>query len=232
MKKILECKNLTMGYDKFIAFEKMNFILPDGAFLCIVGENGSGKSTLAKGLLGLIKPISGEIIYSDDVRGKIGYLPQQSQSQRDFPASVWEVVLSGCIKKQKLSPFYSKEDKCKAKEALDSLKILDLKNKPYKNLSGGQQQRVLLARSLCAAEKILLLDEPAASLDPIASSDMYEIVKRLNTYNNMTVIMISHDIEAAINISSHILHIGNECFFGTVEEYKNSKQFSEIKSQN
>jgi len=231
MKTILECKNLTMGYDKVIAFRSINMVLPDGAFLCIVGENGSGKSTFAKGLLGLIKPIDGEIIYSEDVHGKIGYLPQQSQSQRDFPASVWEVVLSGCIKKQGFHPFYLKSDRVKAMEALKMLKIDDLKNKSYKNLSGGQQQRVLLARALCAADKILILDEPAASLDPIAANVMYDIVKDLNVSKKMTIIMISHDIRSSVDMATHILHIGHEHFFGTKEEYISSRQYNDINTK-
>ncbi len=231
MKAILGCKNLTMGYDRVIAFHDVSFEIPNGAFLCIVGENGSGKSTLVKGLLGLLKPISGEILFGEDVSGKIGYLPQQSQSQRDFPASVWEVVLSGRIKKHGLSPFYSKSDRRSAKNALDALKIADLKSKSFKNLSGGQQQRVLLARAFCAADKLLLLDEPTSSLDPIASAVLYDIVKELNHDKHMTIIMVSHDIKAAVSMATHILHLGTDQFFGTTEEYINSVQYNNINSK-
>ncbi len=219
----LECKNLNVGYMKRIVASDINFSVSKGDYLCIVGENGSGKSTLMKTILGLIPAVSGKIIYSDGlIRRQIGYLPQQTDIQRDFPASVFEIVLSGCQANGKFKPFYTKADKQLATENMEKLGILPLKNRCYSRLSGGQQQRVLLARALCATSGLLLLDEPVSGLDPKVTEEMYETVNELNRKNNITVIMISHDIKAALCYATHILHVGHTAFFGTVEEYKES----------
>ena len=204
----------------------MNFKIDQGDYLCVVGENGTGKSTLIKTLLGLIKPLNGEVIAN--VQGKnhkgVGYLPQQTQAQKDFPASVWEVVLSGVLNNDHRCPFYNKKDKAEAEKNMEKLNILDLKKRCYRELSGGQQQRVLLARALCATDSVLILDEPVTGLDPAASMEFYETIKDLNKKENVTIIMVSHDIKNALNYATHILHLeqGKE-FFGTVKEYKKSK---------
>lgn len=226
---ILKCKNLVLGYDKNIVAQNINFEINSGDYLCIVGENGSGKSTLMKTLLNLQSSLGGEIITGDVLkRNEIGYLPQQTVVQRDFPASVWEIVLSGNLSGGGMKPFYSKEDKKRALENIEKMGISDLKKRCYRELSGGQQQRVLLARALCATKKLLLLDEPVSGLDPKVTAEMYSLIDELNKQGT-TVIMISHDISAAIKYASHILHIGSKIFFGTKEEYLSSdsgKQFA------
>jgi zinc transport system ATP-binding protein len=220
---ILKCENLVLGYDGNAIAQDINFELNSGDYLCIVGENGSGKSTLMKTLLNLQSAISGTISTGEGLkRNEIGYLPQQTVVQRDFPASVWEIVVSGNLSKGGLKPFYSKEDKQRALDNIDKMGIQSLKKRCYRELSGGQQQRVLLARALCATEKLLLLDEPVSGLDPKVTAEMYALIEDLNK-QGITIIMISHDIYAAIKYASHILHIGSEIFFGTKEEYLNSE---------
>ena len=224
MNKQLSCENVTLGYENTIVSRNLNFSVSAGDYLCIVGENGSGKSTLIKTLLQLRSPISGKITLGDGIRQKeIGYLPQQTVVQRDFPASVQEIVLSGCLNITGLRPFYSKNEKLLAHKNMRKLGICNLKKECYRFLSGGQQQRVLLARALCATQKMLLLDEPVTGLDPKASAEMYELVAKINREDGITVIMVSHDIEAAVKYASHILHLGQEpLFFGTKEDYLKS----------
>ena len=222
---IFECKDVTLGYENKVVAKNLNFKIDQGDYLCVVGENGTGKSTLIKTLLGLIKPLNGEVIAN--VQGKnhkgVGYLPQQTQAQKDFPASVWEVVLSGVLNNDHRCPFYNKKDKAEAEKNMEKLNILDLKKRCYRELSGGQQQRVLLARALCATDSVLILDEPVTGLDPAASMELYETIKDLNNKENVTIIMVSHDIKNALNYATHILHLEQENdFFGTVEEYKKS----------
>ncbi len=224
MNKQLSCENVTLGYENTIVTRNLNFSVSAGDYLCIVGENGSGKSTLIKTLLQLRSPLAGKITLGDGLRQKeIGYLPQQTVVQRDFPASVQEIVLSGCISRTGLRPFYSKNEKLLAHKNMRKLGICNLKKECYRFLSGGQQQRVLLARALCATQKMLLLDEPVTGLDPKASAEMYELVAKINREDGITVIMVSHDIEAAVKYASHILHLGQEpLFFGTKDDYLKS----------
>lgn len=219
----LICKNLTLGYDGKIIAQNINFSVNAGDYLCIVGENGSGKSTLVKTLLRLIPPLKGQIIFNDGFgKGEIGYLPQQTLIQRDFPASVKEIVLSGCLNHSRFRPFYRQEEKDAAMKNLERLGIKHLKNCCYRELSGGQQQRVLLARALGAAGKVLFLDEPVTGLDPNAVQEMYDIIRQLND-EGLTIIMISHDIYASLKYASHILHISDNGFFGTKDEYLKSE---------
>ena len=217
----LECKNLTLGYGSKTVIENLSFQVNKGDYLCIVGENGSGKTTLMKTILHLIKPLSGTITTGDGLLpDEISYLPQQTDVQRDFPASVREIVLSGCQSRCGKRPFYNKEEKQLAAATMEKLGITHLAKKCYRELSGGQQQRTLLARALCAAQKMLLLDEPVTGLDPAATEEMYELIEQLNK-SGITIIMISHDIEAALKHATHVLHIGNggASFFGDVKEY-------------
>lgn len=221
----LSCQNLTVGYDGRTVLQGLNFEVSPGDYLCIVGENGSGKSTLMKTILGLQAPIGGTILTGDGLRkNEIGYLPQQTQVQKDFPASVREIVLSGCQGRCGRRPFYSKDEKQLAAEAMDKMQITQLAGRCYRELSGGQQQRVLLARALCATRKMLLLDEPVSGLDPKVMAEMYERIEKLNREEGITVIMISHDISAALRYASHILHIGSALFFGTKADYLQSPQ--------
>lgn len=216
----ITCKNLGVGYEGKTVLSNLNFSIREGDYLCIIGENGAGKSTLMKTMLGLIPPIKGEILTSEGLSLKqIGYLPQQSLTQRDFPASVKEIVLSGCLNHTGLRPFFSKEQNELAQKAMERMQIKGLENRCYRELSGGQQQRVLLARALCAAEKVLLLDEPAAGLDPVATKELYSLIKELNKKDGMTIIMISHDTNALMHDASHILYISKNYFFGTKEQY-------------
>ena len=221
----LTCQNLTVGYDGRAVLQGLNFEVNAGNYLCIVGENGSGKSTLMKTILGLQAPISGTILTGDGLRkNEIGYLPQQTQVQKDFPASVREIVLSGCQGRCGSRPFYSKEEKGLAEENIGKMGIGSLAKRCYRELSGGQQQRVLLARALCATRKMLLLDEPVSGLDPRVTAEMYGLIERLNREEGITVMMISHDISAALKYASHILHIGDSVFFGTKADYLQSPQ--------
>lgn len=220
----ISCKNLSFAYDGETVLSDIDFSIEAGSYLCIVGENGSGKSTLMKGLLGLKTPTTGEAVFGDGLKQtEIGYLPQQTQIQRDFPASVFEVVLSGRINGMGKRLFFSADDKAAAMANLERLGIEDLKDKCYMELSGGQQQRVLLARAMCATKKLLLLDEPVTGLDPVATNEMYNLIKLINLCDNTTVIMVSHDIHEAVRYATHILHLGHsQLFFGTAAEYRES----------
>ncbi len=225
---LIKCENLVMTYENKVAVDNVSFTIEKGDYLCIVGENGSGKSTLMKGILGLKKYSSGKIEYNLK-KNEIGYLPQQTIVQKDFPASVYEVVLSGCLNKSKLNPFFSKEQKSLATKNLELLGISDLAKKSYRDLSGGQQQRVLLARALCATGELLVLDEPVTALDPIATTDMYNVIKSLNKNNGITIVMVSHDIDSAIAYGNKIIHMGNKMkFFGTTNDYINSSSYKKI----
>jgi len=220
---LLSCNDLSLGYDKKIVAQHISFTVNQGDYLCIVGENGSGKSTLVKTMLSLQPSVSGSVEF-DDALGAIGYLPQQTPVQRDFPATVEEIVLSGFLAKSKLRPFYFAAEKTAAKEKMERLGITHLKSRCYRELSGGQQQRVLLCRALCATGNLLLLDEPVAGLDPKVTAEMYELIYELNRSDGITVIMVSHDIAAVLAYATHILHVLHDgCFFGTVEEYKKSE---------
>lgn len=219
---LITAKDLTLGYDSQAIICDLNFSIDQGEYLCIVGENGSGKTTLMKTLLNLKEPLGGKIETGDGLkRNEIGYLPQQTVVQKDFPASVREIVLSGCQARCGWRPFYNKEEKKLADENMERMEITDLADRCYAELSGGQQQRVLLARALCATRKVLLLDEPVAGLDPMVTAQMYDLIEKLNK-EGITIIMISHDIAAAIRYADHILHIGDGFFFGTTEEYLES----------
>ena len=219
---LITAKNLALGYDSHTIIKGLEFSVNEGDHLCIVGENGSGKSTLMKTLLGLRDAISGSIEFGDGLRqNEIGYLPQQTLVQRDFPASVREIVLSGCQGRCGLRPFYSKNDKELAEKNMERMGLMPLADRCYRELSGGQQQRVLLARALCATTKVLLLDEPVSGLDPNVTAEMYQLIAELNN-DGITVIQITHDIEAALMYASHILHIGSALFYGTKDEYLKS----------
>ena len=223
---IVSVKDLSFAYDGKTVLEGVNFTLSAGDYLCVVGENGSGKSTLVKGLLGLKAPDGGSIVFGEGLKPtEIGYLPQQTQLQRDFPASVGEVVLSGCLNSLGRRLHYSAADRERARMNMERMGIEELAKHSYQDLSGGQQQRVLLARALCATKKLLLLDEPVTGLDPIATGEMYNLIKLVNLCDNITVIMVSHDIHEAVRYATHILHLGQrQLYFGTSANYKESAQ--------
>lgn len=228
---LIECKDLCLGYEGNVIVHDVNFTVERGDYLCIVGENGSGKSTLMKTILGLKSKLGGSITYGDGLKaGAIGYLPQQTAAQKDFPASATEVVMSGFAAKSGIFSFYSKEQKQTARKNMEKLSVLDLADKCYRELSGGQQQRVLLARALCASSELLVLDEPVSGLDPIVTAELYSVINELNK-DGLTVIMISHDIHSAIRYASHVLHVSHTpLFFGRTEDYLKSdvcKAFTE-----
>lgn len=220
---LIECKNVMLGYDKKVVVSDLNVRVMQGDYLCIIGENGTGKSTFLKSILGLLNPISGEIVRDITVQhGRIGYLPQQTEAQKDFPATVEEIVRSGFLAAMKIRPFYKKGEKQKAILNMQRMSILPLKKCCYRELSGGQQQRVLLARALCATSDILVLDEPITGLDPGAVVDLYRILKKLND-EGVTIIMVSHDFRNAVEQAQKILHIAKDSYFyGTVKEYMES----------
>ena len=230
----LRCVRLTLGYDGQEILHGLDFAVYRGDYLYIVGENGSGKTTLMKAVLGLLRPISGSIVFGDGVDHRsIGYLPQKTMVQQDFPATVREIVLSGFEGRRGIRLFYSHKEKAEAAMWLEKMNISALRDRCFRELSGGQQQKVLLARALCATGKILLLDEPVAGLDPEAQEDMYRVISALHE-SGVTVIMISHDVRAAMKYATHILHIGEEVFFGTRKEYLDSsfgKRFLEAEAR-
>lgn len=221
---LLSFENVSIGYDNNPIIENLNFEVEQGDYLTILGENGAGKSTLLKTMLGLIRPISGKIVFDKEVkRTDIGYLPQQTVVQKDFPASTWEIVISGCLAKNGLRPFYTKEDKALAEANIQRLGLEPLKKRCYRELSGGQQQRVLLARALCASDKLLVLDEPVTGLDPKVTIQLYELIDSLNK-DGITIVMISHDLQA-LKHANKVLHLGHQTFFGKKEDYLNSQDY-------
>ena len=224
MNPIIKCEHTDFGYENHDAVIDLNLEIYPGDYLCVVGENGSGKSTLIKGMLGLLKPTGGSLSVADELkRGGIGYLPQQTAAQKDFPATVQEVVLSGTLSRRGNRPFYSRAERKLAAHNLERLGIEHLKQKCYRELSGGQQQRVLIARALCATEQLLILDEPITGLDPSAIQDFYHLIKKLNKEDGITIIMVSHDIGNVISQANKILHLHRRVVFcGTAEAYRQS----------
>lgn len=229
---IIKGEDITLGYEGKEIVCNINFEINKGDYLCIVGENGAGKSTLMKTVLGLIEPVKGKITFGDGLKkNEIGYLPQQTVVQRDFPATIEEIVLSGCQGRMGLRPFYTKEQKERALSNMKRMGIASIKQESFRNLSGGQKQRVLLARALTATKEVLLLDEPVAGLDPQVTKEMYELINALNK-EGITIIMISHDVEASVMYADKILHVGRHLFFGTKEAYLRSEQGKRFLSYN
>jgi zinc transport system ATP-binding protein len=222
--ELIVCKNVSLGYEGQRVLTGLNLTVRSGDYLCIVGDNGSGKSTLLRGLLGLLTPMEGTIERATALRqGNLGYLPQQTRAQKDFPATVFEVVLSGCLSRKGARFFYSAAQKSEALMNMGKLGVLELKDKCYRDLSGGQQQRVLLARALCAATGLLILDEPITGLDPAAAQDLYKILSYLNRKEGMAIVMVTHDLKAALQSARTVLHIGRSSYFlGSAEEYLTS----------
>lgn len=222
--EIIKCENISVRYDDQIVLENLSFSVSDGDYLCIVGDNGAGKSTLLKCILGLKSLSGGTLSFAEDIKkNQIGYVPQNGENSEGFPATVTEVVMSGCLNQHGFKPFYTKEEKKRAMEVLDELTLKDLADKSINELSGGQVKRVMLARALMASEKILVMDEPVAALDPVATKEFYATVDKLH-HEGMTIIMVSHDIHTAVHNATHILHLSNRLpnFFGTKEEYLRS----------
>lgn len=229
---LLTCEDLTLGYENTPLVRGLSFSVEQGDYLCIVGENGTGKSTLMRTLLRLQPPMAGTVVTGDGLApNEIGYLPQQTVVQKDFPASVREIVLSGCQGRLGRRPFYGRAEKARAAANMEKLGITELAGRCYRELSGGQQQRVLLARALCATGKLLLLDEPVSGLDPVVTAELYRLIESLNRDDGITVIMISHDVAAALRFASHILYMGDEVFFGARDDFMRSdagRIFSEL----
>ena len=226
---LISCENLSIGYNRSQIVEGLSFSVNEGDFLCIVGENGSGKSTLLKAILGLNRPISGKIIFGDGLdEKKIGYLPQQTAVQRDFPASAYEIVLSGTLSRGAWSPFYTAKQKKLALDSMARLGVSHLKDRCFRELSGGQRQRILLSRAICATEKLIVLDEPVAALDVDATKEMYAAIESLNK-DGIAVIMVSHDTEEALRRATHVLHVSHRPkFFGTASEYAETDLYRKL----
>ena len=224
--ELIVCRDVSLGYEGQTVLSHLNLTIRDGDYLCIVGDNGSGKSTLLRGLLGLLAPQSGDILRAPELeRGAVGYLPQQTRAQRDFPATVLEVALSGCLNQKGSRFFYTRAQKSQALMNLGKLGVLEWKDKSYRELSGGQQQRVLLARALCAAGRLLILDEPITGLDPAAAQDLYKTLSYLNTKEGMAIVMVTHDLGPALRSARSVLHIGQRgTFLGPVADYLASPQ--------
>ena len=224
--ELIVCRDVSLGYEGQTVLSHLNLTIRDGDYLCIVGDNGSGKSTLLRGLLGLLAPQSGEILRAPELeRGAVGYLPQQTRAQRDFPATVLEVALSGCLNQKGSRFFYTRAQKSQALMNLGKLGVLEWKDKSYRELSGGQQQRVALARALCAAGRLLILDEPITGLDPAAAQDLYKTLSYLNTKEGMAIVMVTHDLGPALRSARSVLHIGQRgTFLGPVADYLASPQ--------
>lgn len=225
MKELIKCNNISLSYDGVDVLKDISFSIYDDDYLCIVGENGSGKSTLIKCLLGIKKADKGEIIMNGGLKhSDIGYLPQQTFIQKGFPATVEEVVISGCLSSRGYRPFYSKKEKQTAEMNMKRLGILDLRKRCYRELSGGQQQRALLARALCAAKKLILLDEPVTGLDPVAINELYNLIGELNQSDKITIIMVSHDIQNLLRNTKHVLHLNeSSAYYGSVNDYLKSE---------
>ncbi len=223
MSTLITCEHVDFGYENQDAVIDLSMKVEDGDYLCVVGANGSGKSTLVKGLLGLLKPTGGKLTVAEELRRTgIGYLPQQTAVQRDFPATVWEVVLSGVLSRMGNRPFYTPAERKLAADSMEKLGISDLRKRCYRELSGGQQQRVLIARALCATSRMLILDEPVTGLDPSAIQELYRLVRKLNQ-DGVTILMVSHDVSGILSQASRILHLQQKAlFYGTPEEYVKS----------
>lgn len=224
--ELIVCRDAALGYEGRAVLSGLNLSVSAGDYLCVVGDNGSGKSTLMKGLLGLISPMEGRIDRAAELKnGAVGYLPQQTRAQKDFPATVYEVVLSGFLNRKGFRFFYTAAQKTAALQAIGKLGILELKDRCYRDLSGGQQQRALLARALCAAGRLLILDEPVTGLDPAAAQDLYKTLRYLNEKEGMAVVMVTHDLRSALENARMVLHIGKKnWFYGTVEDYLKSPE--------
>jgi len=220
---LIAMKNVTIAFEGAVAVDNVSLSVNKGDYLVVVGENGSGKSTLMRAMLGLVRPRTGKIVYGDGLmKNQIGYLPQQTAAQRDFPASVEEVVLSGCVNRMGLRFRFSKADRQKALENMELLDIMRFWKKSYRNLSGGQQQRVLLARALCATDSILLLDEPVTGLDPAAADEMYAVIRELNKRQGVAIVMVSHDMHGALRDADKVLVMDrNMDFMGSVSQFRN-----------
>ena len=221
---LVTCEHVDFGYENYDVVKDVSLEINPGDYLCIVGENGSGKSTLMKGILGLIKPTGGTLFVAEELKKSgIGYLPQQTPAQKDFPATVEEVVLAGCLGKRGNRPFYSRAERQVAEANMKRLGILELRKSCYRDLSGGQKQRSLIARALCATDKLLILDEPISGLDPAAIMDFYHLIRQLNQKEQVAILMVSHDIGNIIHQANKILQLKQTVqFYGTVEEYRQS----------
>ena len=223
---LITMKDVTIAFEGVAAVKNASFSVEKGDYLVILGENGSGKSTLVRAILGLVRPAKGQILYGDGLkRAQIGYLPQKSAAQRDFPAYVEEVVRSGLVNRLGGRMWLGAQQKRRAAEKMRLMDVENMKNRPYRTLSGGQQQRVLLARALCATDSILLLDEPVTGLDPDATEEMYGVIRALNREHNTAIVMVSHDVNAALRDANKVLVMDHGVdFFGTVEKWKSERR--------
>ncbi len=222
---LIACRNLFISYGEILAVENLSFTIKEQDYIFIVGENGSGKSSVLKAILNLNVKFKGEIVFENLKRNQIGYLPQNFDREKTFPASVFEIILSGFVGCSFFVPFYGEREKKIVLNLLNTLKLSHAKNAFFGSLSKGQQQKVLLARALCSAKKVLFLDEPCSSLDPVFKREFYELIKKINEEKKIAVVMVSHDVDAAMSNAKKILHINKRLvFFGDVSDYYKMKE--------
>lgn len=231
---LIEFKDLCIGYEHKVIIKNINLEINDGEYVCVFGDNGVGKTTFLKTILGLIPPLSGSIIIEDTFNKKeVGYLPQRMQLKPEFPASCFEIVLSGCVNRLKIWPFYRKSHRDLAIEKMKLLGVANLKDKPFRVLSGGQQQRILLARALCATDRLLILDEPFTGLDYHAAKSLYDLLEKINKQLNVTIIVVSHFMEDILAYSTKVVHLSKEeVFCGTPEQYVQKFDLNILKLKN
>lgn len=222
---LIECKKLSIGYASKVICKDISFDIEKGDYVCIVGENGCGKSTLLKTILGLNKPLIGKVSFDSEFNRKlVGYLPQQTELQKDFPATVREIVMSGLLNRMGWRPFYSAKEKDRCNKIMKELSVDEFASRGFKELSGGQQQRVLLARALCATDELLVLDEPTNNLDSRSIKLFYKLISKLNKENGITIIMVTHDLERVINSTNKIVYLKDELkFAGSRDEFLDSE---------
>ncbi len=210
---IIECKKLSLGYSGSVYVKDVSFALEKGRYLCIIGENGSGKSTLLKGILGLLPPLKGSVELSIK-RSELGYLPQLTQTRRDFPATAAEVVLSGLAATSGMTPFYKRSERALALACMEKTGTENLFRRRFGELSEGQKRRVLLSRALISGRKLLVLDEPVAGLDPEHALELYKIIENLKS-EKMTMLIVTHDLDAARNADMLLcLNAGETVYYG------------------
>lgn len=217
---LIRLEDAVISYEGSVAVSGASFAVEKGDYLVILGENGSGKSSIMKAMLGLVRLKSGKIEYGEGLRqNMIGYLPQISRIQRDFPASVEEVVISGMVSRMTNPFFMGRAQKERARDQMELMGVYEYRKKSYRALSGGQQQRVLLARAMCATDSILLLDEPVTGLDPQTTGEMYSIIHMLNR-RGVAIVTVSHDMRGALRDARHVLVMDHRVsFYGDREAY-------------
>lgn len=216
MEKIIEIKNITFGYEDNPILENVSMDIEKCDFILVIGPNGGGKTTLLKIILGIIKPWSGAVCFPQDLSGRIGYVPQFLNFNKDFPITVYETVLMGCLNSRNYLRRYKQEDRDKTAAILEKVDLYSKRKDWVNSLSGGQLQRVLIARALVSEPQVLLLDEPTASIDITSQTTLLDIIGELK--ERMSIILATHDPTAFSVYYKHIACINRNLYFhGTGE---------------